>query len=490
MSRTSWLAGRVALAIALMIGFYTLALSLSGGLLWLAYIDLTRTRHPAFRLIAFCVIGAGSVLWAIVPRRDTFEAPGPRLTPEEQPDLFRMIREVAEATSQPMPADVYLINDVNAFVTQRNGVMGAGGRRVMGLGLPLMHALTVDEFKGVVTHEFGHYHSGDVALGPWIYKTQSAMMRTIVQLGENVLRYIFIGFARMFFRVTNAVSRRQEFIADELAARVVGPDAMASGLRKVGVAAVAYQSFWHSELLPVIHAGYRPPVIDGFGRYSSSPKLSPLLESVGKEQEAASNETDPYDTHPSLADRVAALRRLPSKPASDPRPATTLLRNLEACERTLFATLSADLANLKPIDWARVSDEVYVPMWRARIKEHGALLRNFTVGTPPATMSELARIGKVIYPSGEERAHAGVAWQLIVAAFALSLGALGWTAETLPGDEVVLRRGADELRPYSELQDVVTGKTPLAAWQQRCAVLGIAAVPLGVEPVAERGVAR
>ena len=36
MSRTSWLAGRVALAIALMIGFYALALSVSGGLLWLA----------------------------------------------------------------------------------------------------------------------------------------------------------------------------------------------------------------------------------------------------------------------------------------------------------------------------------------------------------------------------------------------------------------------------------------------------------------------
>jgi Zn-dependent protease with chaperone function len=53
-----------------------------------------------------------------------------------------------------------------------------------------MQALTVDEFKRVLTHEFGHYHSGDVALGPWIHKTQAAMARTIIQLSENVLRFV------------------------------------------------------------------------------------------------------------------------------------------------------------------------------------------------------------------------------------------------------------------------------------------------------------
>ena len=166
MTRPTWLAGRAAVAIALMVGFYVLALGLSWGLLWVAYADLTRAQHPAGRLILFCVVGAGSVLWAIVPRPDRFEPPGPRLAPHQQPELFALIADVAKATEQqPMPADVYLMNDVNAFVTHRGGMMGIGSRRVMGLGMPLMQALTVDEFKGVLTHEFGHYHAGDVALG-------------------------------------------------------------------------------------------------------------------------------------------------------------------------------------------------------------------------------------------------------------------------------------------------------------------------------------
>jgi heat shock protein HtpX len=147
-------------------------------LLWIAYADIAYTRHPALKLVLFCVAGGFSVLWSIIPRPDRFEAPGPRLDSSREPELFASLAEVADATAQQMPAEVYLVNDVNAFVTQRGGIMGIGSRRVMGLGLPLMHAVTVQEFKAILAHEFGHYHSGDVALGPWIHKTRAAIGRT------------------------------------------------------------------------------------------------------------------------------------------------------------------------------------------------------------------------------------------------------------------------------------------------------------------------
>jgi len=479
MTRTTWLAGRAALAIVLMVSFYALALGVVAGLLWLAYLDGAYTRHPNGRLILFCLVGAVSVLWAILPRRDKFQPPGHRLPPHEQPELFALISDVAQATAQPMPADVYLTNDVNAFVTQRDGVMGIGGRRVMGLGLPLMQALTVDEFKGVLTHEFGHYHAGDVALGPWIHKTHAAMGRTIAQLSESVLRFIFIGYATMFLRVTHAVSRRQEFIADELAAQVVGPQAMASGLRKVNVAAFAYQNYWFTELAPVLQAGYRPPVIAGFGQYTSSPRLVQIFDAIAKQHEASA-ETDPYDTHPSLADRVAALERQPTRPPSDSRSATALLRNLDTCERQLFRALGADLSSLKPLDWARVSEEVYLPIWQARLKQYGALLKAFTTLNPPATEAALQTIGRgIVKDTAGEPERRDAAWQLIVAAFAVALRSIGWTADTLPGDEVVLRKDTAELRPYSELDALISGKSTLDAWQARCAAAGIDDLPLG-----------
>lgn len=60
------------------------------------------------------------------------------LTPSNAPQPFTMINDVAQKTSQPRPEHVYLLNDVNAFVTHRGGFMGFGSKRVMGVGLPLI----------------------------------------------------------------------------------------------------------------------------------------------------------------------------------------------------------------------------------------------------------------------------------------------------------------------------------------------------------------
>ena len=486
MVANSSLVRRAALALVLMISFYALALLVAGLLLWGAYADATLAERPNGRLILFCVLGAGSVLWAIVPRPDKFEEPGPRITAHDHPELFRLIHDVAKATGQATPQDVYLVNEVNAFVSQRGGLMGFGSRRVMGLGLPLMQALTIDEFKGVLAHEFGHYHSGDVALGPWIYKTRAAIGRTLDNLSDSVLRYIFQAYGTMFLRVTHAVSRQQEFTADAIGAGVVGPQPMISGLRKLGGVSFAYQGYWYSELSPVMQAGYVPPVMSGFASFMQRPRMATIMSKVSEHEEQESK-TDAYDTHPSLAERVAALDKLPSRVSEpDTRPASSLLRGAEHWERRTLATVSADLASLTPIEWDGVTAAVYVPMWKTRLENDGALLKGYTVGEPPKTKEELVTIGRgILKESGAEDDHCiDVAWQLIVAAFCLRLEPLGWTAETLPGEEVLLRHGKTVLRPWSELRDLVDGKTSLADWKTSCVLMGIDAVPLTAEAVA------
>jgi heat shock protein HtpX len=164
------LAARAVMALLLTVGFYVLALGISGALLWVPYAELTYLGRVHPKLAFACVLAAGAVLWAIVPRPDRFDPPGPRLTRASAPVLFSVIDRIAQSTAQPPPEEVYLLNDVNAFVTQRGGVMGIGSRRVMGVGLPLLAHLLPAELTAVIAHEFGHYLSGDVGLGPWIYK--------------------------------------------------------------------------------------------------------------------------------------------------------------------------------------------------------------------------------------------------------------------------------------------------------------------------------
>jgi heat shock protein HtpX len=483
-SATAWLAARVAAALGLMVSFYALAIGIGGGLLYLAYLDAFESDRVHAKVIVFCLAAGVSVIWAIIPRPDTFEAPGPRLHPTEEPELFKTLQEVAAATKQAMPEEVYVVNDVNAFVMSRGGVMGFGSRRVMGLGLPLLQAITVQEFKGVLAHEFGHYSSGDVGLGPWIHKTRAAIGRTIQQLDENFLQILFIWYGNLFLRITHGISRRQEFIADEVAARVVGGNVMSSALRKVRGAAVAFDHYWGTEVGIVLGAGHLPPVSQGFARFIASPHVAMRVRAIISAAESE-DKTDPFDTHPALGDRLAALAVLPTGAPDEKRPASALLSNLQKWERRVLGSIVSDTwaRGLKAVDWDKVAETVYIPLWRERVSEYGHVLHGMTIGTLPHSQEDLARLGSSLRAKDEGELNPEVAirraWELLIAAIALPMIEKGWTATLAPGDETTLRRDGQEFKPYTELSAVIQREVVPAWWRSRCAKLDIDDIPLG-----------
>jgi heat shock protein HtpX len=338
----------------------------------------------------------------------------------------------------------------------------------------------------VLAHEFGHYHGGDVALAPWIYKTRVAIGRTIERLSSNVLRAIFISYGNLFLRITHAVSRRQEFIADEVAARTIGGAPMASGLRRVHGAAIAHGSYWATEVAPLLASGYVASISEGFERYLRSPHITEVVAAMVT-QEEATGEANQYDTHPALRERLSALSSLPQGTTTDGRPATALLRDLEGWERRLLVATSRDYQDLKRIAWSDVAALVYVPLWRKRVERHGRLLAGCTIASVPATHEALVHLGaKVLQGAANatDEVRLQVGGQLLVGSIALALTSLGWTAEVVPGGEVVLRRNGHEFRPVSELADVMAGRESLDRWRQRCTDLGIAGVVIGKPVVA------
>ena len=169
-----------------------------------------------------------SILVAIFPRCARFEPPGVRLTDAEQPRLMTLIDDEARACDEQPPDEVYATFEVNAAVLE----VGRR-RRVMIVGLPLLHLVTERGLRGVIAHELGHYAGGDTRLGPWIYRTREAIVRTVSHLSDAegddswsqaAVRQPFIWYGKAFLRITNAISRRQEFAADALAARRAGRD--------------------------------------------------------------------------------------------------------------------------------------------------------------------------------------------------------------------------------------------------------------------------
>ncbi len=481
------LAFRAVVAIGFMIGFYVFALAVAGALLLVPYAGVHwDVRIPA-KVVLGCVIGAGLIVWSILPRRDKFPAPGPLLAPDKQPRLFAELRNIAAATGQTMPREVFLVMDVNAWVAQRGGVMGFGSRRVMGLGLPLLATLTIPQMRAVLAHEFGHYHGGDTMLGPWVYKTRAAIGRTLANLEEysSVLSALFLLYGKLFLRITHAISRAQEFAADRLAAQIAGATALAGGLKAVHANAAAFQAYCNADLAPVLGGGMRPPVAEGFQRFLVAPAIAPKLDQL-VERALANAEADPYDTHPPLRERIAAVEAIGGPAVAGDAPAITLLDNVDALELALFAHNSADANKLTRVRWDELGETYYLPLWRTQVREVVPLLDGLTAGKLPEAIADAATLAARV-PAGLRRQLNELElveqtkW-LLGSALCVALAARGWKVVCGPGIGYVEHDGHRiTLDDLALLRD---GGIAAEDWRNTCRDAGILDLPLAPESAA------
>jgi Zn-dependent protease with chaperone function len=150
------IAAWAALAAVLIVGFYILTFAIAAACVYLPYLLLTAQNGAGLQVIVLFLAGvvmAGTILWSLIPRRQKFMPPGTRLEAARHPRLFAEIERLATSLHEPPPKEVYLIPDVNAWVSEPEG----RERRIMGLGLPLLQILTVSRFRAVLAHEFAHY---------------------------------------------------------------------------------------------------------------------------------------------------------------------------------------------------------------------------------------------------------------------------------------------------------------------------------------------
>lgn len=487
-------------AVAALVGFHAAAVLVAVGLVATAVLMFATLAPEAARawviFAAAMIVAAFVVLWSILPRFDRFEPPGPELLETDAPLLFGELRELAAATEQAMPSHVYLCSDVNAFVTERGGIMGIGSRRVLGLGLPLLATLTVDEVRAVIAHELGHFHGGDTKVGPWLYHVRYGLLRTIANLhrtakyvGEDfgpfaaVLGFVSMPFERFtvaFLRNTAGLSRAQEWRADALAVRHVGSEAMAGALEKLHGLSSPFRQFVSSHVEPLVERGRRPPIVEGFREFLAVQAAAPsgaddlVIESV--------DEVDPYDTHPPLAERVARARDRAVSPAEpDARPASVLVRDLDWVERKLLHHGRGTRDELEPVAWADAG-EVHVARWREVVAREAHAMAGVSMDRIPRGRAvrahEEARCGRRLVEVSDAMLffRVGERWS---AAIIVALVDLGWTLSVGLGAPVVLRWGDLEFQPRREVAAWMSGDTSEDEWSARAVQIGLAGVDLG-----------
>lgn len=491
---------------------YTLLIALAIGGFALPYLFFhghpinasTKLATPV-GLSIFGVVAAINILWSLFPRRQSIEAPGPRIELGRETRLATEIASVAAALDQEMPTDIYLVADANAFVAQRPGTGGEGNRKILALGLPLMQGLTISEFRAILAHEFAHFYAGDTRLGPWVYQGHTTIVRVYNNLGSKsllsplfeihyvtrmahrALLYALRGYWTLFLRATQLISRQQEFRCDELACYVAGSAPLASALRRIHGCGAVTTPFWRGVVLPAVKAGFRPQLADSFGRYLTAPHIAAQATAF-LDQEAQNTKASHFDSHPPLGARVARADALglPDPANSDAGSqlrAISLIDDLAPLEAAILSKLlpKVDIAGLKPLVWEDSARDLYIPAWRQEIAEFLPHLATTRLASLPELVLNPSVISdRLPVPRGRsltERQREERTERVLSVALSLALVEGGWNLQIQPAMRR-LQHGDVTLTAEEIIARLRSRVLPASGWRDLCQQTGIGDLPL------------
>jgi Zn-dependent protease with chaperone function len=272
----------------------------------------------ALAVIAYVLVKA---IWVKLERPEGYP-----LTRATAPALFRELDGMRTALALPAIHQVLLTLDFNAAVVQtpRLGVFGWQHNTVM-LGLPLLLAMSAQEARAVLAHELGHLSGNHSRFAGWIYRVRMSWYRIMEAFdgtdgwAASLLRRFFHWYAPHFSAMSFALARSNELDADAISVELTSREATASALvRSATAGRLEGEAFWS----PLLERASQEPEPEGRPYTALARFHAGNAPSEGRMQsfmdDSLAQATDHSDTHPALADRLAAIGatpRLPEVPA-------------------------------------------------------------------------------------------------------------------------------------------------------------------------------
>lgn len=296
---------------------YLLAMVLAIGLAFLAaLVSVVYLKAAGVKLAIIVAV----LLWLVLKALwVTLPAPeGTELQRRDAPELFALIGELRRALRAPRFHQVLVTDDFNAGVVQapRLGLFG-WDRNYLLIGLPLAKALTVEQFKAVLAHEFGHLAKGHGRVSNWIYRQRLRWQRLMqaLEATESKGAFLFKPFLRWYAPYFNAYSyplaRANEFEADATSARLTSPRAAAEAL----TGADLLGRYLNERYWPEVHAKADDLPKPATAPYAAmSDRFAGGLDASTTEAwigHALAAEATLDDTHPSFGERLGALGMAP-----------------------------------------------------------------------------------------------------------------------------------------------------------------------------------
>ena len=445
------LARRATLALALWLGFWLLAFGLIAALLWIPFAQSHYgTAVDLSGIIAGCA--AITLAYTLRPRtwfRKADESGPPPLKPEEAPQLFALVDRIGRKFGVIAPVEIHLVAGATAFISAKRSWTGRVRSLRVGLGLPLFAWLSEAELGSVIAHEFGHFVGGDLMLGPWVHRTRTSIGETIHALDESMffLDLPFRSYGNWFLRLSSSVSRAQENCADKLAAQHFGKEAACSALKKIHLLNPLWSAYLAHDFGAAVNRGAKLPVVEGFHRFClASPRRAAVQDEIEREEKRPPT---PYDTHPSLEERIAAL----GGDASSRLPALEqcwhLVESEAAAEAMWYERLNVE--QLRPVSWDDFGAEILKPLYEKKFSGTLMAPEKLPLTELPRMMQELDAWWEKLRPDGvsffSDEAKRRYVLQIFEEWLIFSLCQRGYVPVLRPGQSMVMKRDGESVAP-------------------------------------------
>ncbi len=219
------------------------------------------------------------------------------ISPDEAPELYNMVRELAGNAGLPMPR-IYIVPSQapNAFATGRDPK-----HAVVAVTEGILRLLSMDELRGVLAHELSHIKNRDILIGS-VAATLAGVVMILADMarwgaifgtfggdddeGGGIIGLLVVSIVAPIAAVLiqMAISRSREFLADATGAKIShNPEGLARALEKLSYA---------SQKIPMVEA--RPQTAHMF-------IVNPL---TGKGIATL------FSTHPPVEERIRRLRSM------------------------------------------------------------------------------------------------------------------------------------------------------------------------------------
>jgi Zn-dependent protease with chaperone function/tetratricopeptide (TPR) repeat protein len=289
-----------------------LVLAIAGSI---TYGFLMAGRIPV-KLVLILAFGAVVTVYKMI--RSLFikiesEDPGRPLREDESPELWVLVREVAQTVGTRAVDEIRITPGTEVAVYERGGFkerMQDRAHRILILGVGTLNGFNQNAFRAVLAHEYGHFSHRDTAGGDVAIRVNTDMMKfavAMIESGQAVWWNVAFHFLRvyhfLFRRISHGATRLQEVLADRVAAARYSAQAFEDGLTHVIRRQVEFEDIVYWE---ITNANKARRAIQNL--YELKPSEEQGIEQ--KVNEAMNRPTSEDDTHPSPVERYRLARRV------------------------------------------------------------------------------------------------------------------------------------------------------------------------------------